>query len=189
MRYPSAILAFVILSTFPASGQSWKKLPETFAANAQVKTMAGAAAAALNITVERYSRDEDRNALLKEFSSGGAVALTAALRKAPAVGYLEVNGKKFPIQFARQQESDKGRRILVVVAEPIYFVGGGDVNAKPRDGFDLAVVQFAVDTLGLGEGTIAAAARVKAGNGPDGLELQDYAAEPIKLVTVRRLYK
>ena len=189
MRHLSLLITVLLLSP-PAGAAQKEKPPETFSANAHVvRPGQGAAATSLNIHVERYSRDEDRDRLLKEFSTGGAAALTAALRKAPAVGYIEVGTKKWAIHFARQQETAKGRTILAVVDQPMFFVGGGDVNAKPREGFDFAVVQFAIDGVGLGSGTLAAAARLKAGTGPAGLELQDYAEEPIKLITVRKLIR
>ena len=56
----------------------------------------------------------------------------------------------------------KGRTISLVTERPVYFVGGGKADAKPRAGFELAVVQLNVDEFGLGSGTMAAAARVKA---------------------------
>ena len=169
------------------SGQSRNKPPETFSANAHaVKSGSGAAATTLRIHIERYTRDDERERVLQELKSGGSAALSAALHKAPAVGYLEVGDKKWTIRFARQQTVPKGRRIVAVIDEPIFFLGGGQVKAKPREGYDVAVVQFEVDDVGLGTGTVAAAAKVKAG-GPGGVEVEDYAEEPIKLITVRKL--
>ena len=42
-----------------------------------------------------------------------------------------------------------------------------------------------VDDVGLGTGTMAAAARVKPG-GDAGVQIDDYAEEPIKLIAVNR---
>jgi len=42
--------------------------------------------------------------------------------------------------------------------------------------------------VGLGTGTMAAAARVKPG-GPTGVQVDDYGSEPLKLVTVRKSFK
>jgi hypothetical protein len=73
-----------------------------------------------------------------------------------------------------------------VTERPVYFVGGGSADAKPRQGFDLAVLQLTVDDYGLGMGTMAAAARVKP-DGSGGVVLEDYAEEPIKLSSVYRV--
>ena len=67
----------------------------------------------------------------------------------------------------------------------MYFVGGGNVNAKPREGYELAVVQFDIDDSGVGQGTMAAAARIKPG-GPNGFIIDDYAEQPIKLTSISR---
>jgi hypothetical protein len=67
-----------------------------------------------------------------------------------------------------------------VTDRPIFFVGGGAPDAKPKAGYELGVLELAVDAQGSGQGTMAAAARVKPG--PDGgVILDDYAATPIRL--------
>jgi hypothetical protein len=104
------------------------------------------------------------------------------------VGSLEAGGKKFPVHYAFQQTTDKGRSIVVVTGSPVFFVGGGAADAKPRAGYDVAVAQFQVDSVGLGNGAMAAAAKVKPG-GPAGVEIEDYGTGAIKLVTVTRNLK
>ena len=75
-----------------------------------------------------------------------------------------------------------------VTDQPVYFIGGGRADAKPRQGFELAVVQLTVDDYGLGMGTMAAAARVKP-DGSGGVVLEDYADDPIRLTSVYRVIK
>ena len=50
------------------------------------------------------------------------------------------------------------------------------------------MLQLEVDPSGFGSGTMAAAARIKAGE-PTGVQVDDYADKPIKLVTVTRVIK
>lgn len=169
-----------------AQDKNRNKPPETFSANAHVKDDAAAAATTLRIHIERYASDEERDKALQALKTGGSSALSASLRNAPSYGYIEAGKQKWTIRYARQQSTPKGRTIVAVTDQPIAFIGGAKVNAKPREGYDLALVQFDVDDVGLGSGTMAAAARVKAG-GPAGVEVDDYASEPIKLVTVRKL--
>jgi ribulose-phosphate 3-epimerase len=58
-------------------------------------------------------------------------------------------------------------------------------GAKPRAGFDVAVLRVEIDDIGLGSGVMAAAARLKPA--PDGgVQIDDYAEQPVKLVTVAR---
>jgi hypothetical protein len=159
--------------------------PETFSANAQVKAAAGAIAATILIQIQRYTPDFDRTAVETALKGGGYPAFLTALRKAPEVGSVTVGDQKFAIRWARDQKTAKGRTIVVVTDKPVFFVGGGSTTAKPRAGYEVAVIQLQMDEVGLGSGSMAAAARVKPG-GETGVQIDDYADEPIKLVTVSR---
>ena len=160
--------------------------PETFNANAQVaKPGAGALAAAITVHIERYTPDFDREAVATALKTGGYGKFVSALRKAPEVGYVQVGDQKVPIRWARETKTAKGRTIVVVTDKPVFYVGGGAADAKPRTGYDVAVVQMDVDDVGLGTGTMAAAARVRPG-GEAGVQIDDYADAPIKLVTITR---
>jgi hypothetical protein len=167
-----------------------KGAPETFTANLQATggtSAGGAGAATIQVNVQRYTPEGDRTAVATALKSGGTQAFLAALKKAPEVGTVTFGDKKWPIRWAREQTTPKGRNITVVTDQPIYFVGGGSVDAKPRAGYDVAVIQMFVDDVGLGNGTMAAAAKVKPG-GESGVEIEDYAAKPIKMVSVVRKF-
>lgn len=181
--YPILLTAAV----FTAAQHIGTTAPESFRANAQIKGADSAGAATLVIAVDRYNTEKDRAALQQALKTGNE-AFLGALRKMPAVGSIEAGGKKFPVHYAFQQTGDKSRSIVVVTGSPVFFVGGGAASAKPREGYDVAVAQFQVDSVGLGNGSMAAAAKVKAG-GPAGVEIEDYGTGAIKLVTVTRNLK
>jgi hypothetical protein len=160
--------------------------PETFSARAQTGNAAGASVTApIAIHVERYTPDFDRKAVEEALRVGGYPGFLPALRKAPDVGYVELGGQKYTIRWARQTPSGQGRTIVVVTDKPVFFVGGGQANAKPRAGFEVAVIQLLIDNGGTGTGTMAAAARVKPG-GETGVQIDDYAENPIALAMVTR---
>ena len=125
--------------------------------------------------------------MVATFKSGGFPALVTELRKAPAVGSVKMGSDTVVVRFAREQRaSDTEGAITIVADHPMMFVGGGAVNAKPREGYELTVLQINMDDAGVGQGKMAAAAKVKPG-GPTGLELDDYAEQPITLVNISRL--
>jgi hypothetical protein len=171
-----------------APAQSSKNTaPESFRANAQATSSVGGGgvAAAMMFQIDAYTADADRERLLAALASGGSAAFVEALKTAPAAGYLQAGDRKVVIRYARVEPTANGRRVVLVTDAPVFFVGGGAPDAAPTAGFDVAVVQFEVDVVGLGNGTMAAAARVKPG-GPTGVQVDDYAQAPIKLVTVTR---
>ena len=160
--------------------------PETFSANAQAGNGAGSAvSASMQIHIERYTPDFDRNAVLEALRVGGYPGFLPALRRAPDVGYVELGGQKTTIRWARQTSSGTGRTIVVVTDKPVAFLGGSAVGAKSRAGYEVAIIQPKVDGRGSGAGTMAAAARVKPG-GETGVQVDDYAETPITLTTVSR---
>lgn len=177
------------LTTIPAHGQlSSTKPPETFLATAQALGHDAGLTAVVTIHINQYTSDRDRSELQEALRLGGYPRFLAALRAAPVIGSIEMNERKVSARWARQEEKDGGGRTISVVAdEPLYFVGGGNVDAKPREGYELTIIQLDVDPIGLGSGSLAAAARVKPG-GPTGVQVDDYAQKPIALVTVRKAY-
>jgi len=181
---------FLVAGATAVSAQSPRNVgaPETFSANAHVvQAGAGASAATIQVQIQRYTPDADRTAVETALKTGGYPAFLTALSKAPEVGFVEMAGQKYSIRWARQTSSAKGRTIVVVTDKPVFFVGGGQVDAKPRAGYDVAVIQIQIDDAGIGSGTMAAAARVKPG-GESGVQIDDYADAPIKLVTVVRKF-
>jgi hypothetical protein len=188
VRFPPLVLVgFMALSVSQGAAQSPRNsgAPETFGASVQAKVAPGAIAARIQIDIQRYTPDFDRTAVETALKQGGYPAFVTALRKAPEVGSVTVGDQQFPIRWAREQKTAKGRTIVVVTDKPVYFVGGGSTDAKPRAGYEVAVIQLVVDEIGLGRGTMAAAARVKPG-GETGVQIDDYAEQPITLVSVSR---
>jgi hypothetical protein len=187
VHVPSLILiGLMTLSVAQGVAQSpGNSAPETFSASAEVKAAAGAINAPIQIHIQRYTPDFDRTAVEAALKGGGYPAFLTALRKAPEVGSVAVGNQKVPIRWAREQKTAAGRTIVVVTDKPVYFVGGGSTAAKPRAGYEVAVIELLVDDAGRGSGSMAAAARVKPG-GETGVRIDDYADEPITLVTVSR---
>ena len=189
MRVPSLVLIGVLaLAASPRAVQSPRNsgAPETFTANAQVKGAAGAIAATIQIQIQRYTPDFDRTSVESALKGGGYPSFLTALRKAPEVGSVGIGDQKFAIRYAREEKTAKGRTITVVTDKPMFFVGGGRADAKPRAGYEVGAIQMMVDDVGLGSGTMTGAARIKPGPEGVGVQVDDYADEPIKLVTVSR---
>jgi hypothetical protein len=170
----------------PLAAQRNHSAPETFTANLQAKgDRGGAAAATVTIDIKRYTPEAERTAVEQALKTGGFAGFVAALRKAPAVGTVTFGEQSWTIRWAREQPGTRHRIITLVTDSPIFFVGGGSSNAKDRTGYDVALIQMRIEVSGLGNGTMAAAARVKPG-GETGVQVDDYAENPIKMVSIMR---
>jgi len=181
--------ALMVASASPgAAPQSKKKnaAPETFNGKARVTSGGSIADAYFSVQIDQYTPDKDLKAMEQALQSGGSDGFVQALKKAPVAGHLKIGDKTFTIRWARQKPTDKGRTISIVTDAPVYYVGAGVPEAKPKAGYDVAVGQMIIDTAGLGDGIIALAAKVKPG-GQNGVEIQDYATEPVKLVSIMKV--
>jgi hypothetical protein len=176
-----AALAFVLAA--PQTG------PEAFDLVGTVAPKAGAATGAVTvpmiIQIDRYTPEHERTKMTDGLRYGGYPGFLNALREAPAAGSLEVAGEKFVIRWARDVPTATGRTLSFVTDSPVFFVGGGRRGAKPTAGYEVAVVQLTLDKTGHGQGTMAAAARVKPG-GETGVRIDSYAETPVKLTASLR---
>ena len=128
MRYPTIVPAVLVMfSTIPGPAQAQPPgAPEVFTANLQAAgATGGAGAATIQIEVKSYTPDADRAAVESALKSGGYPAFLTALRKAPAVGAVSFGDQKWTIRWAREQKTPKGRTIVLVTDQPVFFVGGG----------------------------------------------------------------
>ena len=140
----------------------------------------------LEVRVTRYTPDFDRKTVETALRLGGYPRFLTALRNAPEVGQLVLaGGEPYAIRYARETVEAGGRTIVLVTDRPVLFLGGGRAGAKPRAGYEVAVLRIQLDAKGEGRGTMAAAARVRP-DGDGGVLLDDYAEEPIALTDVTR---
>ena len=160
--------------------------PETFAGTATVKTASNATATApVTIVVDRKMSQKEADGLLAAFKSGGAAALRKALDGVKPTGSVTLGGgKPTPSRLTLERVTDKGRLLTIVCDKPILFLGAGVQEAKPKEGYDFAVLDLEVDASGKGSGTLAPAAKV--GLKGDAFVVEDYGVEAIRLTAVQK---
>lgn len=59
-----------------------------------------------------------------------------------------------------ERPTDKGRSITIVTDTPVLLLGAGVPGAKPREGYDFAIIDLELDSTGAGTGTFTPAAKV-----------------------------
>ena len=182
------VIGFAVLSaatTGIAQTSSKSGAPEAFSASTEIKTASGPISATVQVRIRRYTPDFERKALEDALEHGGYASFVNALRRAPEVGSVLAGDGEFTIRYAREHKTDKGRTIVVVTDKPVFFVGGARPNAKPRAGYESALIQLQLDGAGVGTGMMAPAARVKPG-GEAGVRIDNYADEPLALKVTRQ---
>jgi hypothetical protein len=159
---------------------------ETYSATASIKTAGGAAATApVTIAVDRKMPQAEADKFLAAFKSGGAAALRKALTGVPPTGSIRVaGGSSTPTRLTVERATDKGRLLTIVADAPILHLGAGTADAKPKEGYDFAIVDLEVNAAGAGSGTFAPAARITVKQGV--FVVDDYSGELVKLTGVSR---
>ena len=180
----AAVISATMLTT--AAATSAQGTAEVFTATASVKTAAGAAATApVTITVDRTMPQKESEALVAAFKAGGAAALRKALTGVPPTGSVKIgSGQATPTRVTIERATGDGRLLTIVTDQPVAFLGAGMPGAKPKEGFDFAVIDMVLDAKGNGSGTIAPAAKLKL-NG-SALVVEDYAIEAVQLTAVKK---
>jgi hypothetical protein len=159
---------------------------ETFTATAAVKTAGSATAGGpVTITVDRKMSQSEADGLIAAFKSGGVPGLRKALVGVPPTGSIRLGaGTPTPTRITIERPTDKGRLLTIVTDQPIAFLGAGLPGAKPKEGYDFAVIDIEVDAKGSGSGTVSPAAKVTVKQGV--FVVEDYASELVKLTGVSR---
>jgi hypothetical protein len=160
---------------------------ETFTATATVKTAGSASAGApVTLTLDRKMPQSEADKFLAAFKAGGPAALRKALVGVPPTGSISVGGgKPTPTRLTLERQTDKGRLLTIVTDTPILFLGAGVPGAKPKEGYDFAIVDIEIDAKGQGAGTISPAAKVTVKQGV--FVVEDYASELVRLTGVSRV--
>ncbi len=174
-------LAVWMWAALPADAQS-----ETFTATATVKTAGGAAATApVTIVVDRKMPEAEVVRYLEAFSTGGAAGLRKALTGVAPTGSVRVaGGSPTATRLTLERPTSNGRLLTIVTDTPVVFLGGGAPGAKPREGYDFAVIDLELDGAGAGAGVFAPAAKVKVIQGV--FVVDDYSGEILNLTGVSR---
>jgi hypothetical protein len=160
--------------------------PEAFTAETKIPTDMGVTSSTLTIQLNSYTKEPNRKVMADALKYKGFAGFWPVFRQAPIVGTVQIRDRTWNVHWATQQMQGNRRTITVATDEAIFFVGGTRAGAKPRAGYDMAVLQFSVDASGAGSGTIALAARVRPDADGTGFILDEYS-DRVALTKIAKL--
>jgi hypothetical protein len=138
----------------------------------------------LDIAIERWSTDEERDRLRNAVVQGGTHTLLSELQKLKRAGYIRSpNDIGWPIHFARQYPTpDGGRRIVIATERPMSF---WEIMNRPRSAdYEFTLAEIRLNKDGKGEGKIVTPARVSWNKDKGVIEITNYGTEPVRLTQV-----
>ena len=142
-------------------------------------------AAQLEIVIERWSTDAERQRLLDALPRGQD-AMLETLRDLPTTGYIRnPPALAWDLHYAHAVPRDEGgRRIFLATDRPI---GIWEAIHRPRlIEYPFTFIELRVDEEGDGEGKLSRATKIIASRDGRVVELERYATQPVDLTEVRR---
>ena len=186
----TAALAAAALSFSAAlpAAQSNIPRPERFTAFAVdiSNTAPRATASTVDLTINRWSTDAERDQLLAVFRAKGQEGLLSALQKLPVVGGITSPGSlKYDIHFARERKEAEGGRMIFLMTD--RYIGAWEAANRPRTiDYPFTLIQLQVDKDGKGVGKASVATKItEAADGT--IELENFSNQPVALNEVRKI--
>jgi len=161
--------------------------PERFTALAVNMGSPGAAGAStVEMAVDRWTSDADRERLMNILMEQGPEKLLDALQKMPRVGYIRTpNSIGYDLHFAHKTPlPDGGERVVLATDRYITF---WEAANRPRSvDYPFTVIELHINSNGEGEGKMSLATKVLADPKTKTIVLENYATQPVLLQSVRR---
>ena len=181
----AAALAAGLAIAAPAA-QSNMARPEKFSAFAvDISNLAPAARTSpVDITINRWSTDSERDRLLAALRGKGQDGLLAELQKLPKVGSINTPGSiSYELRFARQRPEAEGGRMVFLMTD--RYIGGWEAANRPRTiDYPFMLIQLKLDREGRGEGSASIYTKITETRGGT-IELENFANQPVMLKDVR----
>lgn len=189
MRWGGLALAAVLSlssSSVTVEAQSRQPLERLLATSVNMSNVGRANAGRIEIVIERWSSERERDALITTLKDKGSDALLSQLQKMPRVGYIRnANGGSvgWDLHFARERKlEDGGRQIILGTDRPI---GAWEAMNRPRSSdYEFTVADIRFDGDGKGVGKLAVAAKITTNDKTGAIEIENFSSEPVRLTDV-----
>lgn len=178
-----AVLSATTLLTLVAAAQTMGSA-ERYSASA-ININSGQAGN-IDISVNRWSTDKQRDQLMAVAMQKGPDKLLDALQDMPAVGHFGAPGNlSWDIHFARKMAlPDGGERVVLITDRRIGF---SEASNQPRSiDYPFTFIDIRLNRDGEGEGKMSLATKVIYDTKAHMLSLENFETSPVQLTNIRR---
>jgi len=185
-RFATSVLTTIGAATILTLGAFAQTMgtPERYTASAF--NLNNGRAGTIDITVNRWSTDKQRDALMAVVAQKGPEKLLDALQDMPAMGHFGAPGNlSWDIHFARKMPlPEGGERVVLVTDRRISF---WEAANQPRSyDYPFTVIELHLNRDGEGEGKMSVATKVIYDKKENMITLENYQTSPVQLTNVKR---
>jgi len=143
-------------------------------------------AGTVEIAIERWSTDAERDQLIATLVQKGPEKLLDTLRKMPRAGYIRTpNSIGYDLHYARKMPMDEGGDQIVLATD--RYIGFWEAANRPRTfDYPFTLIEMRVGRDGVGEGKMSLFTKVTYDKKKNQIVLEDYGSQPVLLTQVRR---
>jgi hypothetical protein len=191
-RAAMAVLAGVLTMGGALSGaaatqdQASSSGPEHFTAFAVAMGTPGRTGAnTVDIQIERWSTDEDRDKLLTALREQGQDKMLSVLQSLPRVGFIRTpESIGYDLHFARKHQMGGSERVIIATDRRIGF---WEAANRPRSiDYPFSLIELRIGSNGKGEGKLSIATKITTENDGKTIVLENYQSQPVMLNNVTR---
>jgi len=173
----------ILLSGFTVLAEEATEMKEIYQANAIA--LGKGMMSSMQITITRWTTDEERNALLTALVEQGQEAMIKILEKQKETGFLRLpNSMGYRLYYAHEIKNAGKRRIVLATDRPVSFAeawrGGRSMD------YAITLVELNLDEDNKGEGWMGFAVKLKMNQETKTLAIENYGTDPVELKAVRK---
>jgi hypothetical protein len=159
---------------------------KAFAVNLDSSAVARQGASTVELVVERWSTDAERDRLLTALAEKGPEKLLDTLQKLPRAGYIRTpNSIGYDLHYARKEPMDEGGERIVIATD--RYISFWEARNRPRTiDYPFTVVEMRINRDGVGEGKMSIATKITLSPNKKQIELENYGTQPVLLQNVKR---
>jgi hypothetical protein len=138
----------------------------------------------VEIGIERYSTDDERQALLGKIMEGATEGATQALRESEEIGFIRFGSEYQSIRYAKSFPDGEKRKIVIATDRPL---GAVEVtrSLRSRD-YTVSVGMLEVNEKGKGSGEFAPHCEISYNEETKRLDVGTQNTQPFRLTAVRK---
>jgi len=157
-----------------------------FAVNLDSSPGARQGAGTVELVVERWSTDAERDRLLTALVEKGPEKLLDTLQSLPRAGYIRTpNSIGYDLHYARKEPMDEGGERVVIATD--RYISFWEARNRPRTiDYPFTVIDMRINREGVGEGKMSLATKITASKDKKQVELENYGTQPVLLQSIKR---